>query len=83
MIQDLNAMKLDWCEVGDARNAIVSYFNDPSRNCSIECLINHCSVQKKKKYNIDANAKIPGLFLNILCAFITKQTLVPIISLFP
>ena len=26
MIQDLNAMKLDWCEVGDARNAIVSYF---------------------------------------------------------
>ena len=49
MIQDLNAMKLDWCEVGDARNAIVSYFYDPSRNCSIECLINHCSVQKKKK----------------------------------
>ena len=31
MIQDLNAMKLDWCEVGDARNANVSYFNDPSR----------------------------------------------------
>ena len=47
MIQDLNAMKLDWCEVGDARNAIVSYFYDPSRNCSIECLINHCSVQNK------------------------------------
>ena len=41
-------MKLDWCEVGDARNAIVSYFYDPSRNCSIECLINHCSVQKKR-----------------------------------
>ena len=49
MIQDLNAMKLDWCEVGDARNAIVSYFYYPSRNCSIECLINHCSVQKKRK----------------------------------
>ena len=49
MIQDLNAMKLDWCEVGDARNAIVSYFYSPSRNCSIECLINRCSVQKKKK----------------------------------
>ena len=49
MIQDLNAMKLDWCEVGDARNAIVSYFHDPSRNCSIECLINHCFVKKKTK----------------------------------
>ena len=47
MIQDLNAMKLDWCEVGDERNAIVSYFYSPSRNCSIECLINHCSVKKK------------------------------------
>ena len=49
MIQDLNAMKLDWCEVGDARNAIVSYFYYPSRNCSIECLINHCSVKNKQK----------------------------------
>ena len=49
MIQNLNAMKLDWCEVGDARNVIVSYFYDLSRNCSIECLINHCSVKKKQK----------------------------------
>ena len=48
MIQDLNAMKLDWCEVGDARNAIVYYFYDPSHNCSIEYLMNHCSVKKKR-----------------------------------
>ena len=34
-------------------------------------------------YNADALAKIPGLFLNILCAFIAKPTLVPIIFLFP
>ena len=26
-------------------------------------------------YNADALAKIPGLFLNILCAFITKPNL--------
>ena len=33
-------------------------------------------------YNVDAHAKIPGLFLNMLWAFITKPTLVPIILLF-
>ena len=58
MIQDLNAMKLDWCEVGDARNAIVSYFYYPSRNCSIECLINHCSVQKVGRHERETKISV-------------------------